>query len=257
MYKHIKSLMMISPSLLPSCMSSISTNTLYSRLGFTGEKGEGPSNNWYIPKLELIQNIPSSIPRVGATIQWSANLTEHPYIQQIKGPAHGSSGITTAGTYALTMSHVFYGSGHFQPCLWPLNTLYIYWCCCRAVPDSWLTICASLADFISHEQVYGTHTIHPISGSCRASSSTSLPFKHIQIWYKLCLQTTKFHTDSILLPQMLLASPLQDDWQYGQYDTVIVNIDCSCVWPKSSLEGPLFICGYYCLTPIDGNRALY
>lgn len=114
---------------------------------------------------------------------------------------------------------------------------------------------ASLADFISHEQVHSAHAIHPIGGSHRASSSTSLPFEHIQVWYKPCLQTTEFHTDSILPPQTLLASSPQDDWQYRQYNIIIVNIDHSCVWPKSGLEGP-FICAYH-ITLLEGNRALY
>jgi len=46
-----------------------------------------PIDNWYIPKLELMQSVVPSIPRVGVTIQWSADVTEHAHIDQIKDPA--------------------------------------------------------------------------------------------------------------------------------------------------------------------------
>ena len=50
-----------------------------------------PLDNWYIPKLELMQNMAPSISRVGVTIQWSADVTEHAHIDQIKDPARGSN----------------------------------------------------------------------------------------------------------------------------------------------------------------------
>jgi len=48
-------------------------------------------NNWYIPKLELMQSVVWSIPRVSVTIQWSADITEHAHVDQIKDPMHGSN----------------------------------------------------------------------------------------------------------------------------------------------------------------------
>jgi len=50
-----------------------------------------PIDNWYIPKLELMQSVVPSIPRVGVTIQWSADVTEHAHIDQIKDPVQGSN----------------------------------------------------------------------------------------------------------------------------------------------------------------------
>jgi len=50
-----------------------------------------PIDNWYVPKLELMQNVAPSIFRVGITIQWSADMTEHAHIDQIKDPARGSN----------------------------------------------------------------------------------------------------------------------------------------------------------------------
>lgn len=53
--------------------------------------GNKPIDNWYILKLELMQNVVPSIPRVGITIQWSTNVTEHAHIDQIKDPVRGSN----------------------------------------------------------------------------------------------------------------------------------------------------------------------
>ncbi|KAH7920650.1 hypothetical protein BV22DRAFT_1107578 [Leucogyrophana mollusca] len=47
--------------------------------------------NWYIPKLELMQSVVPSIRQVGATIQWSADVTEHAHVTEIKDPARRSN----------------------------------------------------------------------------------------------------------------------------------------------------------------------
>lgn len=59
--------------------------------GLRQGKGGRPISNWHIPKLELMQNIAPSIPRVGVSIQWSADITEHAHIEQIKDPARTSN----------------------------------------------------------------------------------------------------------------------------------------------------------------------
>ena len=53
--------------------------------------GNKPINNWYILKLELLKNVAPSISRVSITIEWSADVTEHVHINQIKDPAWGSN----------------------------------------------------------------------------------------------------------------------------------------------------------------------
>jgi len=44
-------------------------------------------NNWYIPKLELLQSVTSSIHDNGVAIQWSADSTERCHITKIKKPS--------------------------------------------------------------------------------------------------------------------------------------------------------------------------
>ncbi|KAG1741214.1 hypothetical protein EDD22DRAFT_744744, partial [Suillus occidentalis] len=43
-------------------------------------------DNWFIPKLELLQSITSSTCKVGTLIQWSADATEHAHVSEIKDP---------------------------------------------------------------------------------------------------------------------------------------------------------------------------
>ncbi|KIJ63226.1 hypothetical protein HYDPIDRAFT_66475, partial [Hydnomerulius pinastri MD-312] len=46
-----------------------------------------PINNWYIPKLELMQSIVPSIRTNGPIFQWSVDLTENAHITEIKLPS--------------------------------------------------------------------------------------------------------------------------------------------------------------------------
>jgi hypothetical protein len=50
-------------------------------------KKKKPLNNWHIPKLEFMQSVVPNIRANGAVIQWSADVTEHAHITEIKNPA--------------------------------------------------------------------------------------------------------------------------------------------------------------------------
>lgn len=49
-------------------------------------------DNWFIPKLELMQSITASSRNVGALIQWSADATERAHVSEIKDPAQHTNG---------------------------------------------------------------------------------------------------------------------------------------------------------------------
>jgi len=55
-------------------------------------KGSSLITNWYIPKLEFLQSVISSIKENGAAIQWSADTTEHAHIEVVKDPARSGNG---------------------------------------------------------------------------------------------------------------------------------------------------------------------
>lgn len=50
-------------------------------------------SNWYIPKLELLQNVVPSVRDSGVPMQWTADVTEHAHILLIKNPARGSNNV--------------------------------------------------------------------------------------------------------------------------------------------------------------------
>ena len=82
--------------------------------------------------------------------------------------------------------------------------------------------------------------VHAIGGPCRAAGNAELPFEHLQVWFKLHLQTRDVHTNCIMPAQTVLASPPEGNWPYGQYDSVVVNTDGTKVWPTSGLQGLSF-----------------
>jgi hypothetical protein len=55
--------------------------------GMRYRKARNVINNWYIPKLKLLQSVTSSIHDNGAAIQWSADPTEQCHITEIKEPS--------------------------------------------------------------------------------------------------------------------------------------------------------------------------
>ena len=59
-----------------------------------GRKGKKDEiNNWYIPKLELLQSVVPSIQASGAPVQWTADVMEHTHIVVIKNPARRSNNV--------------------------------------------------------------------------------------------------------------------------------------------------------------------
>ncbi|KAE9387332.1 hypothetical protein BT96DRAFT_837787 [Gymnopus androsaceus JB14] len=53
-------------------------------------KGE-PIENWHIPKLEFMQSVVPSIVASGPVSQWTADVTEHAHITQVKEPARAGN----------------------------------------------------------------------------------------------------------------------------------------------------------------------
>ena len=59
-----------------------------------GRKGKKDViDNWYVPKLELLQNVVPSIQTSGAPAQWTADVTKHAHIVVIKNPARASNNV--------------------------------------------------------------------------------------------------------------------------------------------------------------------
>lgn len=52
---------------------------------------KGPIDNWHIPKLEFLQSVIPAIRANGVPLQWSADVTEHYHITDVKVPASNSN----------------------------------------------------------------------------------------------------------------------------------------------------------------------
>ncbi|KAJ6577731.1 hypothetical protein B0H19DRAFT_1337416 [Mycena capillaripes] len=52
---------------------------------------KGPIDHWWIPKLESLINVTTSIRASGVPLQWSADVTEHSHITEVKDPATNSN----------------------------------------------------------------------------------------------------------------------------------------------------------------------
>jgi hypothetical protein len=59
--------------------------------GHQSAKSKNILDNWYIPKLEMMQSVVPSIFQVGSLIQWSADTTEQAHITLIKDPAESTN----------------------------------------------------------------------------------------------------------------------------------------------------------------------
>ena len=60
-------------------------------IGARTGKGSRVIDNWYIPKLELLQSVVSSTQDGGVPMQWSADATERCNITEIKDPSHSTN----------------------------------------------------------------------------------------------------------------------------------------------------------------------
>jgi hypothetical protein len=84
--------------------------------------------------------------------------------------------------------------------------------------------------------------IDTIGGRRRALENCRLPFIYLEVWKKLRLQSTAYHYPHSLLPPVTInATPPDHDWQFGHFDSAIVNLDPSEKWPKSGLKGARFL----------------
>ena len=75
-------------------------------------------------------------------------------------------------------------------------------------------------------------------GGRRNVLQDNLPVSHLQIWRKLRIQTTTYHhPHNKLIPNTINAAPPSPAWPYGQFDSVVFNVDPSKKWPQSGLKG--------------------
>ncbi|KAG2083210.1 uncharacterized protein F5147DRAFT_782998 [Suillus discolor] len=100
---------------------------------------------------------------------------------------------------------------------------------------------AALANYIQREgQIVQNLCVYKLTGQHRASPNMNLPFKHLDIWFKVCVQQMPHDTGSALLPALTVSASLPDaNWKHGRYDAAIFTVDGTEQWPASGLQGDL------------------
>ena len=52
------------------------------------------------------------------------------------------------------------------------------------------------------------------------------------------MQSKSYHNEQVVLPaQTVNVLPSGSDWEFGRFDTVLVNTDPEKIWAKSGLDG--------------------
>jgi Plavaka transposase len=97
---------------------------------------------------------------------------------------------------------------------------------------------AAIGSFVSRITSDPTNSHIDSVGGRRHVHRDSLPVSHLQIWKKVRIQTTTYHhPHNKLIPCTINAAPPSSAWPYGQFDSVIFNVDPSKKWPQSGLLG--------------------
>ncbi|KAI6035957.1 hypothetical protein BKA83DRAFT_4040643 [Pisolithus microcarpus] len=95
----------------------------------------------------------------------------------------------------------------------------------------------ALADYLDHEGAHAQN-FHSFGRQRRSPPDAHLPFRDLQIWYKVHLQQKSYHDSSSLGPVFTInAHPPDRTWEYGRHDAAILQVDAHHEWPSSGLVG--------------------
>ncbi|KAJ6557091.1 hypothetical protein B0H10DRAFT_1847032 [Mycena sp. CBHHK59/15] len=291
----------------------------------TGKKGR--INNWHIPKLEFMQSVVPNTKANGIPLQWTADVTEHAHITEVKDPADNSNnqnyeqqicrhldrrekcarfdlgtaisdagvdlGVPQSATFHDDDLNTIYDEeaplllnstsellekiepvarllgakrsipnyfaeslqlqqGKFPNAKRPFRTFVscqgnVAFHLSRDHTGRQLTIDEAAAKFqlpdLKSALLNYLHRIHhgdnfTIGGRRPSFGNSILPFKYLQCWNGLRMQGKAYHhSEQVLVPETVKASPPSKDWKFGRGDAVIVNTDCQEKWPHSGLQG--------------------
>ncbi|KAI6019041.1 hypothetical protein BKA83DRAFT_17080 [Pisolithus microcarpus] len=102
-----------------------------------------------------------------------------------------------------------------------------------AIPD----LRSALGDFLALHSCHGRR-IRPFGRTRQSAQDTLLPFKYLQIWYKVHIQQRDYHDrTSTALMYTIHAEPPNGHWKYGCYNAAILQVDEGHDWPDSGLTG--------------------
>ena len=88
-------------------------------------------------------------------------------------------------------------------------------------------------DFFSH--FLRDQDTHTISGRRGPAWNANIPFKNVQVWHSVHVQTNSQVHSGITLPQKLYASPPSEEWPAGRCDTAMFAEDAISAPPRPPL----------------------
>lgn len=99
----------------------------------------------------------------------------------------------------------------------------------------------ALADYVSR-RTQAQQEPRTISGRRIGTNATSLPFKQLDIWTNVLVQTKPLYAQSdASRVHNVQARPPSGEWPYGYCDPVLLSTDPSVVWPGSGIRGKSYI----------------
>ncbi|KAI6023077.1 hypothetical protein PISMIDRAFT_121019, partial [Pisolithus microcarpus 441] len=102
-----------------------------------------------------------------------------------------------------------------------------------AIPD----LHSTLGDYLALHSCHGQR-IQSFGRTRQLAQDMLLPFKYLQIWYKVCIQQRDYHDrTSTTSTYTIHAEPPNCHWKYGCCDAAILQVDEGHDWPDSGLMG--------------------
>ncbi|KAF8129620.1 hypothetical protein EV363DRAFT_1399916 [Boletus edulis] len=98
---------------------------------------------------------------------------------------------------------------------------------------------AALGNYVRREGKF-SQNFHKF-GPRRSAEDVQLPFRDLQIWYKVRLQQKCYHDPSDVAPTFTIHACPPNRSSKGQYDFAIMNTNQEFVWPSSGLQGHLVV----------------
>ncbi|KAG1851419.1 hypothetical protein DFJ58DRAFT_728859 [Suillus subalutaceus] len=171
-----------------------------------------PINNWFIPKLELMQSITASTRKVGALFQWSADATKNAHIcchldRQEKLQQFAIAMTLKSRVLDLGIKESSKDEGDNE-------------------------------EVDEHEELSTDSRIALLEQFNCTRITTKYFSKAKTSAYWFACRKFPFTIPALSLPaQTLHASPLGPGWPKGRRDAVLINVDKEYEWPQSGLNG--------------------
>ncbi|KAF9782579.1 hypothetical protein BJ322DRAFT_1157393 [Thelephora terrestris] len=202
----------------------------------------GPMDHFQIPKLELLQSITACIQWSGTLPQWSADITERLHIVYIKTPRENTNGRDYPPQICRNLDRqekcrYFDLATRLEEVIsavpgFPNRDDDPDWVFNQVDDDNdWKQ------DFPDVAEAFETPRV--IAGRRGPGWDVAIPFKEVQVWHSVRVQTYSQLSSGVAPLQKLFALPPGEEWPNGRCDTAIFSHDAIAgpLQPPPGLDG--------------------